>query len=52
VEHAEGARSTVLLHLSFLGDQPETHGGTPAADLQQWLDDALASLERVVTTTT
>jgi uncharacterized protein YndB with AHSA1/START domain len=50
VEHAEGARSTVLLHLSFLGDQPETHGGTPAADVRQWLDDALASLERVVTT--
>jgi len=51
VEHAEGTRSTVLLHLSFLGDQPETHGGTPAADVRQWLDDALARLERVVTTT-
>lgn len=51
VEHAEGSRSTVHLHLSFLGDQPETHGGTPAADVRQWLDDALASLERVVTTT-
>jgi uncharacterized protein YndB with AHSA1/START domain len=51
VEHAEGAHSTVLLHLSFLGDQPETHGGTPAGDVRRWLDDALASLERVVTTT-
>jgi uncharacterized protein YndB with AHSA1/START domain len=51
VQHSEGSRSTVLLHLSFLGDQPETHGGSPAADVRQWLDDALASLERVVTTT-
>jgi uncharacterized protein YndB with AHSA1/START domain len=50
VVHAEGSRSTVHLHLSFLGDQPETHGGAPAADVRQWLDDALASLERVVTT--
>lgn len=39
----------MLLHLSFLGDQPETHGGAPAADVRQWLDDALARLERVVT---
>jgi uncharacterized protein YndB with AHSA1/START domain len=51
VEHAEGTRSTVLLHLSFLDDQSETRGGTPAADVRQWLDDALARLERVVTTT-
>jgi uncharacterized protein YndB with AHSA1/START domain len=51
VEHAEGARSTVHLHLSFLGDQPETRGDTPADDVRQWLDDALTRLERVVTTT-
>jgi uncharacterized protein YndB with AHSA1/START domain len=50
VERADGERSSVLLHLSFLGDQPETRGGTPAADVRQWLDDALTRLERVVTT--
>jgi uncharacterized protein YndB with AHSA1/START domain len=50
VEHAEGAHSTVLLHLSFLGDQPETHGGTPAEDVRLWLDDTLARLEQVVAT--
>jgi uncharacterized protein YndB with AHSA1/START domain len=50
VQHAEGTRSTVLLHLSFLGDQPETHGGTPAHDVRRWLDDALVRLEQVVAT--
>ena len=49
VEHAEGDRSTVLLHLSFLGDQPETHGGAPAEEVRHWLDDALTRLEQVVT---
>jgi hypothetical protein len=48
VEHAEGDRSTVLLHLSFLGDQPETRGGTPADEVRHWLDDSLARLERLV----
>jgi uncharacterized protein YndB with AHSA1/START domain len=52
VQHAEGTRSTVLLHLSFLGDQPETRGGTPAHEVQHWLDDALARLEQVVATST
>jgi len=50
VEHAEGARSAVLLHLSFLGDQPETHGGPAADDVKRWLNDALARLEQVVAT--
>ena len=49
VAHADADRSTVVLHLSFLGDQPETRGGGPATDVRQWLDDALARLERVVT---
>ena len=49
VQHAEGDRSTVLLHLSFLGDQPETHGGAPAEEVRHWLDDALTRLEQVVT---
>jgi len=51
VQHAEGAHSTVRLHLSFLGDQPETRGGPAASDVRQWLDDALTRLESVVTTT-
>lgn len=49
VEHAEGVHSRVVLHLSFLGDQPETRGGPPADDVRRWLDDALARLERAVT---
>jgi uncharacterized protein YndB with AHSA1/START domain len=52
VEHAEGERSSVLLHLSFLGDQPETHGGAPADEVRRWLDDALSRLERLVTSPT
>jgi hypothetical protein len=51
VAHAESDRSTVLLHLSFLGDQPETHGGAPADEVRRWLEDALARLEHVVTST-
>jgi hypothetical protein len=50
VGHAEGSHSTVHLHLSFLGDQPETRGGPAAADVRQWLDDALTRLEQVVAT--
>jgi uncharacterized protein YndB with AHSA1/START domain len=48
VEHADPDRSSVLLHLSFLGDQPETHGGRAAAEVRTWLDDALARLEGLV----
>jgi uncharacterized protein YndB with AHSA1/START domain len=48
VEHANPGHSSVVLHLSFLGDQPETHGGAPADEVQQWLDDGLARLERLV----
>ena len=48
VEHSDGERSSVLLHLSFLGDQPETHGGAQADEVRQWLDDALSRLEQLV----
>jgi uncharacterized protein YndB with AHSA1/START domain len=49
VEHAEPGHSSVLMHLSFLGDQPETRQHGHAADeVRQWLDDALTQLERVV----
>jgi uncharacterized protein YndB with AHSA1/START domain len=49
VEHAEPGHSSVLMHLSFLGDQPETRQHGHAADeVRGWLDDALARLERVV----
>lgn len=41
-------RSSVLVHLSFLGDQPETHGGTAAREVEGRLDDALDRLERLV----
>src|SRR4051794_40525849 len=48
VEHAAPGRSSVVLHLSFLGDQPETHGGKAAGEVRQWLDDGLTRLERLV----
>jgi uncharacterized protein YndB with AHSA1/START domain len=49
VEHAEPGHSSVLMHLSFLGDQPETRRHGKAADeVRAWLDDALERLERVV----
>jgi uncharacterized protein YndB with AHSA1/START domain len=49
VEHAEQGHSSVLLHLSFLGEQPETHGGRAADEVRTWLDDALTRLEGLVT---
>ena len=49
VQHAEPGHSSVTLHLSFLGDQPETRPHGRAADeVRAWLDDALSRLERVV----
>jgi uncharacterized protein YndB with AHSA1/START domain len=49
VEHAEPGHSAVLLHLSFLGDQPETRRHGHAADeVRQWLDEALERLEGLV----
>ena len=41
-------RSSVLVHLSFLGRQPQTHGGAAAAEVRAWLDEALTRLERLV----
>ena len=49
VQHAEPGHSSVTMHLSFLGDQPETRRhGHAAEEVRQWLDDALARLEGVV----
>jgi uncharacterized protein YndB with AHSA1/START domain len=48
VQHADDGHSSVLLHLSFLGHQPETHGGRAADEVQAWLDDSLERLERLV----
>jgi uncharacterized protein YndB with AHSA1/START domain len=49
VSHAEPGHSSVTMHLSFLGKQPETREHGHAADeVRSWLDDALARLETVV----
>lgn len=48
VAHADGDRSSVTLHLSFLGDQPQAHGGDAAGDVDRQLDDALDRLARLV----
>ena len=49
VSHAEPGHSSVMMHLSFLGKQPETREHGHAADeVRAWLDDALARLETVV----
>lgn len=48
VEHADPGRSSVLLHLSFLGHQPETRGGEAPAEVRRWLDESLGRLEQLV----
>jgi len=49
VSHAEPGHSSVLLHLSFLGDQPETRRhGNAADEVRAWMDDALSRLAGVV----
>ena len=46
VHHAEPGHSSVMMHLSFLGNQPETRGhGNAADEVRAWLDDALGRLE-------
>lgn len=45
---ADPDRSSVTLHLSFLGHQPETHDRRAADEVRGWLDDGLARLERLV----
>jgi uncharacterized protein YndB with AHSA1/START domain len=49
VEHAAPGRSSVVLHLSFLGHQPETreHGGA-GPELRAWMADCLTRLEGLV----
>ena len=49
VMHADPHRSSVTLHLSFLGHQPETHAGPEAAQVQRWIEDALTRLEGLAT---
>ena len=49
VEHADPGRSSVVLHLSFLGHQPETRPhGHAREEVQQWLDDGLERLAALV----
>ncbi|SFJ38871.1 Polyketide cyclase / dehydrase and lipid transport [Amycolatopsis sacchari] len=49
VSSAEQGRSYATLHLSFHGDQPANHGGHPAEEVAQRLDEALAKLADLVT---
>ena len=41
-------RSSVLLHLSFLGDQPETHTEQAADEVRRGLDAGLENLARML----
>jgi hypothetical protein len=41
--------SEVVLHVSFLGDQPAAHGGRAASEVQRDLDTALERLAALVT---
>src|SRR3954447_11027553 len=48
VEPAARGRSSVVLHLSFLGHQPETRPHGQARDeVQAWLSDGLDRLQRL-----
>lgn len=42
-------RSEVNLHLSFLGDQPQAHGGAAARDVQADLERSLEALAELAT---
>jgi len=49
VVHAAPGRSSVVLHLSFLGDQPETRKhGSAGPELEAWMKDCLTRLEKLV----
>ena len=48
VYHGGVGTSEVNLHLSFLGDQPQTHGGEAAERTRQEMREALERLERIV----
>jgi uncharacterized protein YndB with AHSA1/START domain len=49
VEHADPGRSSVVLHLSFMGHQVETRKhGTAGDEVQGWMEDGLNRLEQLV----
>lgn len=49
VEHAAPGRSSVVLHLSFLGHQTETRKhGSAGPELEGWMQDCLTKLEALV----
>lgn len=48
VMHADAGSSRVALHLSFLGHQPETHGGPASEQIRQWMTEGLERLEQLV----
>ena len=49
VEHAAPGRSSVVLHLSFLGKQTETRKhGSAGPELEAWMNDCLTKLEGLV----
>lgn len=51
VEHAAPGRSSVVLHLSFLGKQTETRKhGSAGPELESWMQDCLDRLEGLVKT--
>lgn len=53
VEHADPGRSSVVLHLSFLGHQVETRKhGTAGDEVRGWLADGLVRLEKLVAAST
>jgi uncharacterized protein YndB with AHSA1/START domain len=49
VEHAAPGRSSVVLHLSFLGHQTETRRhGSAGPQVEAWMEDCLTRLEGLV----
>lgn len=49
VEHAAPGRSSVVLHLSFLGHQTETRRhGSAGPQVEGWMEDCLTRLEGLV----
>ena len=49
VYHSGAGASEVNLHLSFFGDQPESHEGPAAEGIRKGMQEALARLEEEVT---
>ena len=45
---ADGAHSSVVLHLWFHGDHPQNHGGAAADEVDGQLDAALEKLAKLV----